>query len=155
MKQFSHSKKGASVAASKEAAARRLLPVSLKSFALLHGSLLLYTLVGVFAKYAALHMGANEAPMELSVMGAVLPLPGAYTLLFLALEILALLVYTVLWQQVLRRMPLSFAYSNKAICTLWTFLVGLILFGEALTLGKAAGIVVVLAGVWLVVTDHE
>ena len=68
---------------------------------------------------------------------------------------LALAVYSVLWQQVLKRMPLSFAYSNKGVCTLWTALMGLILFGETLTIGKAVGILVVLAGVWLVVTDHE
>ena len=52
-------------------------------------------------------------------------------------------------------MPLSFAFSNKAVCTLWSCLFGLIFFGESMTLGKAIGIVVVLVGVWLVVSDHE
>ena len=61
----------------------------------------------------------------------------------------------MLWQQVLKRMPLSFAYSNKGVCTLWTALFGVLLFGESITLGKAAGILVVLIGVLLVVTDHE
>ena len=32
---------------------------------------------------------------------------------------------------------------------------GLLLFGETLTWGKAIGLAVVLAGVWLVVSDHE
>ena len=59
------------------------------------------------------------------------------------------------WQQVLKRMPLNFAYSNKGVCTLWTALFGLAFFGEQMTWGKAAGLVVVLAGVALVVTDHE
>jgi len=107
---------------------------------LLHGTLLVYALTGVFAKSAGLHMGE-----------------GSWTaaLLFLGLEVLALLVYSVLWQQTLKRMPLSFAYSNKGVCTLWTALMGLIIFGESLTVGKAVGILVVLAGVWLVVTEHE
>ena len=52
-------------------------------------------------------------------------------------------------------MPLGFAYSNKGVCTLWTALFGLAFFGEQMTWGKAAGLVVVLAGVALVVTDHE
>ena len=51
-------------------------------------------------------------------------------------------------------MPLSFAYSNKGVCTLWTRCSGFC-FGEQMTWGKAAGLVVVLAGVALVVTDHE
>ena len=114
--------------------------VNLRSILMLHGTLLIYAVVSVFAKYAGIHMAD----------GAVVP-----TLVFLALEAFALLVYSVLWQQVLKRMDLTFAYSNKGICTLWTALFGLLLFGESLTLGKAVGIVVVLIGVWLVVTDHE
>ena len=77
------------------------------------------------------------------------------TLAFLAAEAAALLAYSLLWQLVLRRMPLGFAYSNKGVCTLWTALFGLAFFGEQMTWGNAAGLVVVLAGVALVVTDHE
>ena len=69
-------------------------------------------------------------------------------------SVAALGAYSILWQQVLKRMPLNFAYSNKGVCTLWTCLFGILFFGESLTLGKAAGILVVLLGVWLVVTDH-
>lgn len=107
---------------------------------LLHGALLLYAIVSVFAKLAGIQMAQAQ----------LWP-----TLLFLGLEAFALLVYSVLWQQVLKRMELTFAYSNKGVCTLWTALFGLFFFGESLTLGKAVGILVVLAGVLLVVTDHE
>lgn len=107
---------------------------------LLHGALLLYAFVSVFAKLAGIQMAQAQ----------LWP-----TLLFLGLEAFALLVYSVLWQQVLKRMELTFAYSNKGVCTLWTALFGLLFFGESLTLGKAVGILVVLAGVLLVVTDHE
>lgn len=111
-----------------------------KDFALLHGTLLLYAASSVFAKYAGLAMVAQET------VSAVF---------WLGLELLALLAYTVLWQLTLRRMPLNFAYSNKAVCTLWICLLGVLLFGETMTLGKAVGILVTLAGVCLVVTDHE
>jgi len=111
-----------------------------KDFLLLHLTLLLYAVASVFAKSA----GSNLAARDYSP-----------TFIFLVLETLTLDIYAVLWQQTLKRMPLSFAYSNKAVCTLWSCLFGLIFFGESLTLGKALGIVVVLAGVWLVVSDHE
>ncbi len=113
---------------------------TLRGMLLLHGTLFLYAVVSVFAKLAGNNMAAQEAPR---------------TLLFLGLEVLALLAYSILWQQTLKRMPLSFAYSNKGVCTLWTALFGLLFFGEKLTLGKAVGIVVVLIGVCLVVTDHD
>ena len=111
-----------------------------RNMLLLHGTLLLYAVVSVFAKLAGLRMANGET--------------GA-TLLFLALEVLTLAAYSILWQVTLRRMPLSFAYANKGVCTLWTALFGLLFFGESLTWGKALGIVVVLVGVALVVTDHE
>ena len=118
----------------------RMTKPTLKSMTLLHGTLLVYSVASVFAKLAGLQMGA----------GSWLP-----TLMFLGLEVFALMVYSVLWQVVLKRMPLSFAYTNKGICTLWTAIFGLLLFGESLTWGKALGILVVLIGVLLVVTDHE
>lgn len=114
--------------------------VGAKSFLLLHLTLLLYAVVAIFAKYAGLSMAAHDSS------GAVL---------WLSLELFMLLIYTVLWQQTLRRMPLSFAYSNKGASTLWTCLAGIVLFGESFTWGKAIGILTVLFGVWLVVTDHE
>ncbi len=107
---------------------------------MLHGTLLLYSVISIFAKLAGLYMAETD---------------WFRTLLFLGLEGFTLVVYSVLWQQVLKRMALSFAYSNKGICTLWTALFGLIFFGETLTWGKALGILVVLIGVLLVVTDHE
>ena len=111
-----------------------------KDFLLLQGTMLLYAVVSVFGKAAGLHLAAQEQ---------------GRTLLFLALEFLTLGAYAALWQLTLRRMPLSYAYSAKGVCTLWSCLFGPIFFGESLTLWKAVGLAVVLAGVWLVVSDHE
>lgn len=112
----------------------------LKSLAMLHGTLLLYAVVSVFAKLAGLRLADGSA---------------ALSVLFLGLEGLTLAVYSLLWQQVLKRMPLSFAFANKGVCTLWTALFGVWLFGERLTLGKAVGLIVVLIGVLVVVTEHD
>lgn len=116
------------------------LAVPPKALLLLHGTLLLYAAVSVFAKLAGTALSQRDTPMTLWMLG---------------LEFVVLAVYSLLWQQVLKRMPLNFAYSNKGVCTLWTCLFGLLFFGESLTWGKAAGILVVLVGVGLVVTDHE
>lgn len=107
---------------------------------LLHGTLLIYAVVSVFAKMAGLYMGGQQ---------------WMQALVWLALEAGALGVYSILWQQVLKRMPLNFAFANKAVCTLWTLVFGRLIFGETITWGKALGILVVLIGVILVVTDHE
>ena len=120
-----------------EALSRR---VPAKDFILLHTTLLLYSVASVFAKAAGLGLSTGDRTAILA---------------FLLLEMLSLGVYAVLWQQTLKRMALGFAYSNKGVCTLWSCLFGLIFFGESLSLGKALGILVVLAGVWLVVSDHE
>ena len=83
----------------------RLSRPNARSMLLLHGTLLIYAVVSVFAKLAGLRLAAQDAGM---------------TLAFLAAEAF-----------------------------------GLAFFGEKMTWGKAAGLVVVLAGVALVVTDHE
>lgn len=114
--------------------------VPVKAFLLLHLTLFLYSVVNIFAKYAGLNLAAEDYRLAVA---------------FTALELVSLGVYAVLWQQTLKRMPLTFAYANKAVCTLWTFLFGVLLFGETVTLGKGVGIAVVLAGVCLVVTDRE
>lgn len=110
------------------------------ALALLHGTLFLYAVVSLFGKYAGVNLAAKQT---------------VPTLIFLGLEFLSLVVYAALWQQTLRRMPLSFAYSNKAVCTLWSCLFGLLFFGETMTWGKAAGLALVLTGVWLVVSGRD
>lgn len=65
---------------------------------LLHGTLLIYAVVSVFAKLAGLRLAAQDAGM---------------TLAFLAAEAAALLAYSLLWQQALRRMPAEFRLQQQ------------------------------------------
>ena len=111
-----------------------------RDFLFLHLTLLLYSVASVLGKYAAVNLSAGRT---------------ALVIVFGLLDVASLGLYALLWQQSLKRMPLSFAFSNKAVCTLWSCLFGLLFFGESLTWGKAIGILVVLLGVWLVVSDHE
>ncbi len=64
-------------------------------------------------------------------------------------------IYAVVWQQFLRRMPLSTAYANRSMSTVWTMLFGAFFFREEITLTMWIGAVVIIFGVYLVVTDYE
>ena len=71
--------------------------------------------------------------------------------------ILAILaVYAIGWQQIIKRMPLTTAFSNKAVTVVWGILWGVLFFGETLTVGKIAGAVLVIGGVVIfAATDEE
>lgn len=70
-------------------------------------------------------------------------------LLFYGLDVMILGIYALLWQQVIKKFELSIAYANKAVTLLWTPIWGIILFHEQITLGKAAGIVLVMIGIFI------
>lgn len=58
-------------------------------------------------------------------------------------------VYAIGWQQVIKRMPLTLAYANRAVTVVWGIVWGALLFSEPLNLFKLVGALVVLAGVAL------
>ena len=64
-------------------------------------------------------------------------------------------VYAIGWQQVIKRLPLTMAYANRAITIVWGIIWGLLFFNEKLNLGKVIGAVIVIAGVLLYVTESE
>ena len=64
-------------------------------------------------------------------------------------------VYAVLWQQILKKLPLNVAYANKAVSVIWGMLWGVLLFKETITLNNIIGAVIVIAGVILMVTGGE
>ena len=69
--------------------------------------------------------------------------------------ILTMGLYALIWQQVLKRMPLMTAYANKAVVILWGLLWGRLFFQEPVSLTKIAGAAVVMAGVYLMVTEKK
>ena len=64
-------------------------------------------------------------------------------------------VYAIGWQQVIKRLPLTMAYANRAITIVWGIIWGLLFFNEKLNVGKIIGAVIVIAGVLLYVTESE
>ena len=68
-----------------------------------------------------------------------------------ALVILILGVYAIIWQQILKKLPLNLAYANKSLTLAWGMLLGAVVFDEAITVPKVIGAVTVLIGVILMV----
>ena len=110
----------------------------IKDYLLLHGVLLLFSLASVCSKLA----GQQE----------FMSLPF---ILYYGGLILLLGIYAIAWQQVIKRMPLSTAFANKAVTVVWGLVWGMLLFGERLTWGKAAGCLVIMAGIWLYATADK
>ncbi len=64
-------------------------------------------------------------------------------------------VYAILWQQLIKKIPLNVAYANKAVTLVWGMVWGAVIFKEHISLANIIGAVVVLFGVILMVTGGE
>ena len=93
----------------------------------------LYTLSGVAGKFASRYDFLS------------FPFVGLYTL-----EIAILGCYAILWQQIIKRVPLSIAYANRSLSLIWSILWSTLLFHESLTQKNVIGIMLVVVGVYLV-----
>lgn len=111
--------------------------MKLRNFLFLHASLLFYSIAGIFAKKASAY---EFLSFEF--------------ILFYGLFMIVLFIYAILWQQILKRFPLSVAFANKAIIILWGILWGYLFFGEALRWGMLFGAIVIISGIYLVVSDE-
>jgi len=58
-------------------------------------------------------------------------------------------VYAFLWQQVIKRMPLSTAYMFKGTSLVFVLLFSALLFGETITTANVIGSVIIILGIVL------
>ena len=98
----------------------------------LHVLLLVYSLSGVFSKSAAAQ-----------------PFMSWQLIALYAGMIVILGIYAIGWQQILKRLPLTVAFANKAITIVWGIVWGVVLFGETITWQMVVGGMIVVAGVVL------
>ncbi len=101
-------------------------------YVLLHFALVLYSFTGVLSKIA------GEFP--LISWQFILIYGGALSLL---------VIYAILWQQVLKRMPLSTAFASKAVVIIWGILWGFLIFQEKVHWNVLVGMVFIIAGITL------
>lgn len=107
-------------------------------FIVLNLLLLLYSLISVFSKLAS---GKSFLSLEF--------------ILFYSAIILCLGIYAIGWQQIIKRLPLTVAYSNKAITVIWGLVYGVLLFSEKITVNKILGIIIIVIGVVLFSNSEE
>jgi len=106
---------------------------------LLHVLLFIYSLSNVARKYTA--------QAEVFSVGFII----GYLIVFILLA-----VYAIGWQQVIKHMPLSEAYANKAVVIIWGLFWGAALFGEQITTEKIIGAVLIICGIVLyAISDNE
>lgn len=67
--------------------------------------------------------------------------------LYYGIIILLLGFYAIGWQQIIKRLPLTMAFANKAVTVVWGIIWGFVFFNEAITLGKIIGALMVIAGI--------
>lgn len=109
----------------------------IKIFLLLHILLFIYSMAGVCSKLAS---GQNFLSIRFIILYGIL--------LFI------MFFYAVMWQQILKRMKLVTAYANKSVTIIWGMIWGMLLFGEQITAFKVIGILIIIIGVYLVVTGE-
>ena len=108
------------------------MKTNVKRYVLLNVLLLLFSLSSVCSKLAA-----REEFMSFRFI------------MMYGFIVLLLGIYAIFWQQIIKSMPLTMAYANRAITVFWGMLWGLIIFHEKITPGKVAGAALVIAGIIL------
>lgn len=101
-----------------------------KTLIALHIMLMLYSVSGICSKIA------GEYPF-LSLKFCV----------FYSIVILLLGVYAIGWQQIIKRLPLSVAFANKAVTVIWGSVWGGLFFHETITFKTIVGATMVIIGV--------
>lgn len=71
------------------------------------------------------------------------------------LVLLNLGIYAIVWQQIIKHLPLNTAYANKAITIVWGILWGALFFQEIVKWNMIFGALIVIAGVIVVVRADE
>lgn len=105
---------------------------------LMQGSALVFSLSNIFSKFAA-----KEKLLS-----------PEFILLYIG-SLSVMMIYAVLWQQILKRVSMVVAYSNRLIAMVWGVVWGRLIFGETIKLSTIIGTVVILTGLFIMVRADE
>lgn len=79
----------------------------------------------------------------------------SHLMIFFVLAVFLLGFYAILWQQVLKRMPLNTAFSNKGITIIWGIIWGKLVFNESINIGMIIGAIIVICGIVIMMYKKE
>jgi drug/metabolite transporter (DMT)-like permease len=66
---------------------------------------------------------------------------------FYGAALLVLVIYSLLWQRILAKMPLTTAFSNKGITIIWGIVWGAVIFDEKITVAKVLAAIFIVSGI--------
>ena len=98
----------------------------------LHLLLLLYSLSSLSSKFAS-----QQATFSLPFF------------MWYAAVLIILVVYALAWQQILKYVPLTVAYANKAITVVWGIMWGALFFNEGISAPMIVGGLMIIVGIVL------
>jgi multidrug transporter EmrE-like cation transporter len=114
------------------------IQVVVKKYLPLHALFLLYSLCGIFSK-----LSAKQNFLSINFI------------LFYGLSLFILVVYSLLWQIILQKLPLTTAFSNKGIVIVWSILWGFLFFDEKFTITKIVATSLIIAGIAVIGSADE
>lgn len=117
---------------------KKLSKFEKKTFMYLQLLLFMYSLGGVFSKLAATYRFFSVG----------------YIFCY-SIVLLILVIYAIGWQQIIKRLPLFTAYASKAVTVIWGLLWGVLLFKEHIAFANIIGAVVIVIGIFLVVSEEK
>lgn len=117
---------------------RGKLEVSLGWFLILHLSLIVNSMAGAASK-----MAGRQKFLSLKFF------------FFYGLVLVITFAFALVWQQVLKHMSLTFAFTNKPITMIWGIIWGVLIFQEKVTWNMLLGSGVILAGIIIGVSGNE
>ena len=62
-------------------------------------------------------------------------------------------IYAILWQQIIKELPLTLAFANKAITVVWGIIWGILFFSETVTPIQLIGVLLIITGIVLYSMD--
>ena len=107
--------------------------INLKTVLILQLAVLFYTLSSVAGKFASAYSFLS------------FPFIALY-----GVEIAILGIYAIVWQQIIKRVDLSIAYTNRSLSLMWSMIWSSLFFREAITVQNVIGVIIIIIGVMIV-----
>lgn len=112
---------------------------NVKEFILLEFVFLIYSISPLLSKIAIINSQKNLK----------------YLIIFYSLSLIVLFIYAIIWQQVLKKIPLSIAFSHKGTTIAWGMIWSMIVFKEKISVGMIIGSLIIITGIVIMMIGEK